>query len=93
MLFSSDADSATARGFRLRFEEKMVACGGQLRLTNSLTSGFFSSPNYPANYPPNADCSWVITSPPSEHIQLDFVDQFEIEPNTLYVHSIIWYFI
>ncbi|CAH1255409.1 CSMD3 [Branchiostoma lanceolatum] len=52
--------------------------GENLVLTNSISEGFFTSPNYPGDYPDNIDCSWTITAPSA--IQLDFVETFDIEP-------------
>ncbi|KAI8501685.1 hypothetical protein Bbelb_209560 [Branchiostoma belcheri] len=56
----------------------LTACvqGENLDLTNSVTEGYIMSPNYPGNYPSNADCSWTITAPSA--IQLDFV-MFDVE--------------
>ncbi|XP_066271848.1 P-selectin-like [Branchiostoma lanceolatum] len=58
-----------------------TACvhGENLALTNSVTEGFITSPNYPGDYSNNVDCYWIITAPPMEVIQLDFVEPFEIE--------------
>ncbi|XP_019365811.1 PREDICTED: membrane frizzled-related protein [Gavialis gangeticus] len=42
------------------------ACGGTLRGRE----GSFSSPNYPAPYPPNALCVWHIRVPPGLAVQL-----------------------
>ncbi|XP_069122184.1 cubilin-like [Argopecten irradians] len=78
VVFVSDATGA-GTGFQLQFTEVSVTCGGSLYLTNGVTSGYFTSPNYPENYPHNVDCTWIITAPSSESIQLDFVDNFYIE--------------
>ena len=76
--FVSDG-SGSGPGFSLTYSEVHVTCGGQLSLTNSFTSGTFTSPNYPGEYPHNVDCVWVITAPAGERIQLDFIEQFAIE--------------
>ncbi|XP_033761795.1 cubilin-like [Pecten maximus] len=76
--FVSDATGAS-NGFKLQFTEVSVTCGDTLYLTNGVTSGYFTSPNYPDVYPHNVDCTWVITAPASQSIQLDFVDNFYIE--------------
>ncbi|KAM9301654.1 signal peptide, CUB and EGF-like domain-containing protein 2 [Gastrophryne carolinensis] len=39
-------------------------CGGEL----GDFSGFIESPNYPGNYPANAECTWNITPPPKRRI-------------------------
>ena len=67
-----------------------MSCGGQLELTPGVAEGRFSSPNYPNNYPPNVDCVWVITAPPTERVQLDFDDDFEIETAGRYVEGLFW---
>lgn len=46
--------------------------------------GYITSPNYPGNYPENIDCVWVITVPMGESVQIDFEDEFYIEPTTRY---------
>ena len=79
--FVSDA-SASGPGFSLSFNEVHVTCGGQLSLSDTMTSGTFTSPNYPQGYPHNVDCVWIITAPASERIKLDFIEQFAIESHT-----------
>lgn len=76
--FVSDGSSARS-GFSLTWSEVTVSCGGSLSLSAAVTSGVFSSPNYPAVYPHNVDCIWVITAPASESIQIDFASNFNIE--------------
>ena len=46
------------------------------QLTN--TSGWFSSPNFPANYPDNIQCGWNISIPAGFKIYLNFLD-FDLE--------------
>ncbi|XP_041372182.1 cubilin-like [Gigantopelta aegis] len=77
--FVSDGSGA-GPGFQLIYSEMMVTCGGHLTLTQLITSGTFTSPNYPGVYPHNVDCMWVITAPATERIQLDF-DNFNLEQN------------
>ncbi len=58
-------------------------CGGHLALTDAdrgLDGYELTSPNYPNNYPPNLECVWIISAPATEAIQIDFMDQFYIEP-------------
>ncbi|XP_053408750.1 cubilin-like isoform X2 [Mercenaria mercenaria] len=76
--FVSDG-SGSGPGFSLSFSEVHVTCGGQLSLDASTTSGTFTSPNYPNNYPHNVDCVWLITAPAHERIQIDFIEDFGIE--------------
>ncbi|KAJ8306835.1 hypothetical protein KUTeg_014919 [Tegillarca granosa] len=66
-------------GFRLRFSEIQVTCGGHIALTNEISSGFFMSPGFPGNYPHNVDCTWIITASALHRIQIDFVEGFNIE--------------
>ncbi|BFZ22426.1 hypothetical protein BsWGS_25465 [Bradybaena similaris] len=83
--FVSDG-SNEGTGFSLTYSSVSVACGGQLRLTEAVTSGYFMSPNYPENYPPNVDCIWQIRAPPSRRIQVDFEGTFSIETNNSLCH-------
>ncbi|XP_060075561.1 cubilin-like [Ylistrum balloti] len=76
--FVSDR-SMVGTGFQLEFTEVSVTCGDTLFLTDGVTSGYFTSPNYPAVYPHNVDCVWVITAPASRSIQIDFIDSFNIQ--------------
>ena len=82
--FISDSRN-NAPGFSLVFSEIQVTCGGHLRLTNAMTSSIFMSPNYPAVYPHNVDCTWIITVPANERIQIDFQENFDIENHDRYV--------
>ncbi|XP_053569959.1 cubilin [Bombina bombina] len=79
--FVSD-NTNEGKGFKLKYEAKSLACGGTIYVSQSDPSGFVSSPKYPENYPQNADCAWTIIVPNSEAVQLDFKDQFYIEPST-----------
>uniref|UniRef100_A0A0K0F5I0 CUB domain-containing protein n=1 Tax=Strongyloides venezuelensis TaxID=75913 RepID=A0A0K0F5I0_STRVS len=45
---------------------------------SNYTSGYILSPNYPSNYPPNQNCSYILTGTPNLVIQLSFID-FELE--------------
>ncbi|KAI1888819.1 hypothetical protein AGOR_G00172680 [Albula goreensis] len=79
--FVSDA-SNEGNGFKLTFEAHSQACGGSIELSDSDPPGYITSPNYPSNYPQNIDCIWLITVPNGEAVQLDFEDEFYIEPST-----------
>lgn len=80
--FISDS-SGSGPGFSFIFSEVQVTCGAQLSLGPMQTSGIFTSPTYPQNYPHNVDCVWVITAPANERIQIDFIDDFSIERHSL----------
>ena len=43
-------------------------------------SGFFSTPNFPSNYPQNSKCIWNITVPSGYIIKISFV-YFRLEPH------------
>ncbi|KAI8777940.1 cubilin, partial [Biomphalaria glabrata] len=76
--FVSDENGSGA-GFSFTFSEVSITCGGTLTLTDSLMTGFFTSPNYPNDYPHNVDCTWRIIAPALTRIRVDFVDTFFIE--------------
>lgn len=46
-----------------------LVCGGEMSITEH---GTIKSPGSPGNYPPNRDCIWKLTAPPSKRIQLHF---------------------
>ncbi|XP_069815839.1 cubilin [Dendropsophus ebraccatus] len=73
--------SNEGRGFRLRYEAQSLACGGTVYVTESYPDGMVTSPNYPSDYPRNADCVWTIMVPDGEAVQIDFHDQFYIQPS------------
>ncbi|XP_038578939.1 cubilin [Micropterus salmoides] len=78
--FVSDA-SNEACGFKMTFEAHSQACGGFIELNDNDPPGYITSPNYPLNYPQNIDCVWVVTVPNGEAVQIDFQDEFYIEPS------------
>nr|XP_033495310.1 cubilin [Epinephelus lanceolatus] len=84
--FVSDA-SNEATGFKLTFEAHSQACGGFIELNDNDPPGYVTSPNYPQNYPQNTDCIWVITVPNGEAVQIDFEDEFYIEPTASCVYD------
>lgn len=54
-------------------------------LTDNDPPGYITSPNYPQNYPQNIDCTWVIIVPNGEAVQIDFEEDFYIEPTARYI--------
>ncbi|XP_020609836.1 procollagen C-endopeptidase enhancer 2-like, partial [Orbicella faveolata] len=44
------------------------------------SSGFFSSPNFPSNFPINSDCTWDITVPAGRIIKVTFLS-FALDPS------------
>ncbi|XP_034025114.1 cubilin [Thalassophryne amazonica] len=69
-------------GFKLTFEAHSQACGGFIHLNDNEPPGYITSPNYPKNYPQNIDCIWVISVPNGEAVQINFEDDFYIEPTS-----------
>ncbi|KAM5338742.1 cubilin [Glossophaga mutica] len=68
--------SRQSRGFQAHFQQ---ICGDYI-LTSSL--GTISSPLFPAAYPDNQNCSWVIQAqPPFNHVTLSFT-HFGLESST-----------
>ncbi|XP_071475764.1 cubilin [Marmota flaviventris] len=76
--FISD-NSNGGQGFKIRYEAKSLACGGNIYIHDADSAGYVTSPNYPGNYPQHADCIWIIATPPGNAIRLQFEDQFNIE--------------
>lgn len=68
------------------------ACGGNIYINDFNPSGYTSSPNYPSNYPPHADCVWTITAPNGHAVELQFEDQFYIEPSPKYTSTLFCLF-
>lgn len=64
------------------------ACGGNIYINDFNPSGYTSSPNYPNNYPSHADCVWTITAPNGHAVELQFEDQFYIEPSPKYIFTL-----
>lgn len=62
-------------------------CGGNVWLNPGIQSSLptIQSPNYPADYPTNTDCTWKITSPPLHSFSASF-SSFDVEngPNCSY---------
>ncbi|NWJ00347.1 ST14 protein, partial [Crypturellus undulatus] len=65
-------------GFKAEFFQlpKMKACGGTLRGE----SGTFTTPYYPAHYPPTTDCVWNIEVPSKRNVKVRFNMFFVLEP-------------
>ncbi|XP_040403063.1 cubilin [Cygnus olor] len=78
--FISDSRNE-GQGFKLKYEAKSLDCGGNIYINDFNPSGYTSSPNYPDSYPPHVDCVWTITAPNGHAVELQFEDQFYIEPS------------
>ncbi|XP_050095897.1 LOW QUALITY PROTEIN: cubilin homolog [Anopheles aquasalis] len=73
--WSSDID-ASYRGFRAKYLERTAECGG----TYILPHGVINTPNYPAPYPVNTSCEWLILTELSHTLRLT-IDEFVLEPS------------
>lgn len=69
------------------------ACGGNIYINDFNPSGYTSSPNYPSNYPPHADCVWTITAANGHAVELQFEDQFYIEPSPKYISTLFCHYL
>ncbi|XP_072307339.1 cubilin [Eucyclogobius newberryi] len=69
--FSSDS-SVSGRGFNASYSR---GCGGLLHADR----GVLSSPLYPQNYRPNADCSWHVMVTPGFRVSVAFQSPFQIQ--------------
>uniref|UniRef100_A0A8B9TLF7 Cubilin n=1 Tax=Anas platyrhynchos TaxID=8839 RepID=A0A8B9TLF7_ANAPL len=78
--FISDSRNE-GQGFKLKYEAKSLDCGGNIYINDFNPSGYTTSPNYPDSYPPHVDCVWTITAPNGHAVELQFEDQFYIEPS------------
>ncbi|XP_040824205.1 cubilin [Ochotona curzoniae] len=76
--FISDG-SNEGQGFKINYEAKSLACGGNIYIHGADSAGYVTSPNYPGNYPQHTDCIWIISAPSGKLIRLHFEDQFNIE--------------
>ncbi|XP_041445755.1 embryonic protein UVS.2-like isoform X2 [Xenopus laevis] len=65
--FVSDG-SIAATGFKASYST--VQCGSAFYSP----SGEFSTPNYPSDYPPNTNCSWIIWAPAGYQVSLNMAD-------------------
>ena len=50
-----------------------ASCGGNFSPVSG-TEGWIVSPNYPADYPLNSDCDYVLTVDPGHVVLLEFED-------------------
>ncbi|KAB1253791.1 Cubilin [Camelus dromedarius] len=76
--FISDS-SNEGQGFKITYEAKSLACGGNIYIHDADSAGYVTSPNHPDHYPQHADCVWLLAVPPGKLIRLQFEDQFNIE--------------
>uniref|UniRef100_A0A8C5UZ61 Cubilin n=1 Tax=Microcebus murinus TaxID=30608 RepID=A0A8C5UZ61_MICMU len=86
-LFTSDNEmfvqfisenSNGGQGFKIKYEAKSLACGGNIYIHDADSAGYVTSPDHPDDYPQHADCVWIIAAPQGRSIRLQFEDQFNI---------------
>uniref|UniRef100_F6PKM8 CUB domain-containing protein n=1 Tax=Ciona intestinalis TaxID=7719 RepID=F6PKM8_CIOIN len=70
--FTSDR-SVTRSGFNATFVVVTTASSCGFNAVATSTSQPITSPNYPNNYPNNADCTWTITASDGMRIQLNLI--------------------
>ncbi|KAM3830380.1 suppressor of tumorigenicity 14 protein isoform 3-T3 [Vipera latastei] len=75
VMLSTDAKGRYP-GFKAEFFQmpKMTSCGGVLKGI----SGKFTTPYYPAHYPPDLDCVWNIEVPENKNVKIRF-NEFYLE--------------
>ncbi|XP_048223975.1 LOW QUALITY PROTEIN: cubilin [Perognathus longimembris pacificus] len=67
------------KGFKITYEAKGLACGGNIYIKDADSEGYVMSPNYPDNYPQHSECIWILYAPPGRSVILTFENQFNIE--------------
>ncbi|CAG7721293.1 unnamed protein product [Allacma fusca] len=70
--------SSGGRGFSLTYSEISQRCGGQIMLTEDVREFTFNSPNFNLPPPPYTECEWVISAPPHDAVQIDFLLTFDL---------------
>ncbi|XP_049840781.1 cubilin-like [Schistocerca gregaria] len=65
-------------GFSLHTSPVISGCGGILHDNNRE----LVSPNYPKQYPSNSECDWDIRIPDGYHVNLTFIERFQLENST-----------
>ncbi|KAL3876991.1 hypothetical protein ACJMK2_034758 [Sinanodonta woodiana] len=77
VIFSSDQDIEMS-GFSAQWTSVMPeTCGGNLTATRKLQ--WFTSPNYPRNYPNNIICDWIITAPEQDRVVTIQIEDFLVD--------------
>ncbi|XP_049840768.1 cubilin-like [Schistocerca gregaria] len=65
-------------GFSIHMSPVISGCGGVLHDHNQE----LLSPNYPKQYPSNSECDWDIRIPDGYHVNLIFIERFQLENST-----------
>ena len=74
VIFKSD-HSHSKSGFQMQWQAGGAECGNQIIQSET---GQLTSPNYPSNYPDDANCIWTIHTTKGKHLVLTFSD-FKLE--------------
>lgn len=53
-------------------------CGGRRELEPGMEWQYIHSPNYPQEFNEGQECSWLIVAPRGQHVQLQFIGEFEM---------------
>ncbi|XP_044765339.1 LOW QUALITY PROTEIN: cubilin-like [Coccinella septempunctata] len=72
--YHHDGGSSGA-GFNATYDTFTEGCGGTITSKYEL----IETPNYPKDYPNNAECRWVIASPEGSHMTLTSANRFHLE--------------
>ncbi|ESN94954.1 hypothetical protein HELRODRAFT_87238, partial [Helobdella robusta] len=73
-------------GFELASDGRSCIAKKDCEMELSNNTGTISSPSYPGQYPPNKNCSWLI-SVPKNHVISIVIDTLEIEGNDKECHD------
>lgn len=71
---SDSTDSTDGFEFSYEFVDNRNQCNGQIHSS----TGKINTPNWPANYTEDLDCTWVINTPPGTQMELQ-VEIFDVE--------------
>lgn len=62
---------STNVGFSFRYYGSSDTCSGSSHISDSLTSGFITSPLFPSDYPSSTSCEWLINGTPREKVEIN----------------------
>ncbi|KAK3572019.1 hypothetical protein QTP86_022249 [Hemibagrus guttatus] len=82
MVFLAD-HSVSKGGFVATWSVDSSGCGGVIHAD----VGSFKSPNYPQNFPSNAECSWTIIAHEGNHLEMGFASEFQIPDSSGHCQS------
>ncbi|XP_018577861.1 cubilin-like [Anoplophora glabripennis] len=70
--------SLKIKGFKLKYQEISMTCGGEILLSSLDNSTEINSPNFPNIPLPHTECSWMVRAPPDKSLRIDFEDRFDL---------------